>query len=157
MRWRWAAHSLSNVRQAGFVMILLALPAFAELGGNVSTVQNDQVRMKGTVRVTAGQGFAIHEITTPTGTAVREYVNSAGTVFGVAWQGPWKPDLRQLLGAYFDQYVQASQENKKHGRSPLQVKSDSLVVHSGGHPRAFSGSAFLPQMMPPNVTPEMIQ
>ena len=157
MRSTWATHSLSKARWAGFVMILLALPAFAELGGNVSTVQNDQVRMKGTVKVTAGQGFAIHEITTPTGTVVREYANSAGTVFGVAWQGPWKPDMRQLLGAYFDRYLQASQENKKHGRSPLQVKSDSLVVNSGGHPRAFSGRAFLPQMMPPNVTPEMIR
>lgn len=157
MRWTWATQLLSKIRQAGFVMVILALPAFAELGGNVTTVQTDQVRMKGTLKVTTGQGFAIHEITTPTGTAVREYVNAAGTVFGVAWQGPWKPDLRQLLGAYFDQYVQASQEDKKHGRSPLQVKSDSLVVHSGGHPRSFSGRAFLPQMLPPNVTADMIQ
>ena len=157
MRWTWATQSLSKLRQAVFVIAILALPAFAELGGNVTTVQNDQVRMKGTVRVTAGEGFAIHEITTPTGTAVREYVNPAGTVFGVAWQGPWKPDLRQLLGVYFDQYVQASQENKKHGRSPLQVQSGSLVVESGGHPRSFSGRAFLPQMMPSNVTAEMIQ
>ena len=33
---------------------------------------------------------------------VREYVNSSGTVFAIAWEGPWLPDLRQVLGDHFE-------------------------------------------------------
>ena len=39
------------------------------------------------------------------GTLVREYVSQDGTVFGAGWSGPRMPDLAELLGSYFPQYV----------------------------------------------------
>jgi len=126
--------------------------AWAELGGSVSSVQTDQERMKGSVRVMPANAFTVHEIQTPSGTKVREFVSPAGTVFGVAWEGPWMPDLRQLLGPYFDQFVKAAQENKRRGRGPLSIESNGLVVQTSGHARSFFGRAYLVPSMPPNVS-----
>jgi Protein of unknown function (DUF2844) len=140
----------------GFLLVMLALPAPAELGGNISTIQADQEHMKGTRRVISSAAYSVHEIQTSTGTTVREFVSPAGTVFGVAWQGPWNPDLRQLLGQYFGQYSQAVQ-NKRAGRGPVSIRQGGLVVEAGGHMRSFFGKAYLPQMMPQGVTSEVIK
>lgn len=136
--------------------ILTGLPAGAELGGNVATIQADQEHMKGTRRVISNAAYSVHEIQASTGTMVREFVSPAGTVFAVAWQGPWTPDLRQLLGSYFDQYTQAVQ-NKRARRAPVSIQEDGLVVEAGGRMRSFSGRAYLPQMMPQGVTAQAIK
>jgi Protein of unknown function (DUF2844) len=143
---------------AGVAMLALAWPArsYAELGGNVATVQADQVQMKGTRRITTTADYSVHEIQASSGTTVREFVSPTGTVFGVAWQGPWKPDMRQLLGPYFDQYVQAIQ-NKRPRRGAVSVRQPGLVVESSGHMRSFSGRAYLPEMTPQNVDPAAIK
>jgi hypothetical protein len=133
-----------------------AVPAVAELGGEVSTVQADQEHMKGTRRVTTTAAYSIHEIKAATGTTVREFVSPSGMVFAVAWQGPSTPDLRQLLGQYFDQYSQAIQ-TKRAGRAPLSIQQPGLVVEAGGRMRWFSGRAYLPQMMPQGVASAAIQ
>ena len=81
---------------------MIALPAFAELGGDASSVQADQAYMQASLRTTTAQAYTVHEIQAPTGIIVREYVSpTSGKVFGVAWQGPWPPDMRQILGNYF--------------------------------------------------------
>jgi hypothetical protein len=54
------------------------------------------------LRIAQTGPYAMHEIRTAAGTNVRQFVSPSGTVFGVAWDGPWQPDLHQLLGAYFD-------------------------------------------------------
>ena len=61
------------------------------------------------LRIARDDAYTVHEMQSSSGTAVREYVSSTGTVFAVAWQGPWLPDLRQLLGPYFDDYQRALQ------------------------------------------------
>src|ERR1700761_911288 len=87
------------------VLLTAAFPAWAALGGDITSVQSDQIHMQGTIRTTAKGSYAVHEIQSSAGTVVREYVASTGTstgkVFAVAWQGPYKPDMRQLLGTYF--------------------------------------------------------
>jgi hypothetical protein len=50
----------------------------------------------------------MHELQAPTGTKVREYLGNDGKVFAVSWQGPFRPNLRQLLGAYYDTYMKAA-------------------------------------------------
>ncbi|MGA9447392.1 MAG: DUF2844 domain-containing protein, partial [Candidatus Sulfotelmatobacter sp.] len=88
-----------------------------------------------------------------------EYVSSAGKVFAVAWQGPWPPDMRQLLGSYFEQYRQAAkaQSSVRIGRRPLMIQQPGLVVQIGGHPRSFSGRAYIPDQLPSSVSAEAIQ
>ena len=141
------------------VVLLLPFPASAVLGGDVSSVQTDMAHMKGSVRLTQTGPYTIHEIQTPTGTTVREYVSGQGTVFGVAWQGPFIPDLQQLLGTYFQQYSAGVQAHKAKyvGRRPLSIQQPGLVVQTGGHMRAYFGRAYVPELVPQGVTIEEIQ
>ena len=133
------------------IAILLSvatLPCWAELGGTVDSISADQEHMKGSRRVTAAQGYTLHEIQAGSGTAVREFVSPEGTVFAVAWQGPFTPDLHKLLGSYYDQYAQAIQA-KRARRAPLIVHEPGLVIESGGHMRSSYGRVYVPELTPP--------
>jgi hypothetical protein len=136
------------------LLVIFPLPASAELGGDVSTVSSDMVRMRGAItRVGQTSAYAVHEIRAATGTVVREFVSPAGKVFAVAWEGPFQPDLHQLLGVYFEQFTRAAQAARagRSGHRPLVVREAGLVVEIGGHPRAFAGRAYLPDMVPQGV------
>jgi len=142
----------------GAAVLTIVSPAFAELGGDASSVQADQAAMQASLRTTTAQAYTIHEIQAPTGIVVREYVSpTSGKVFGVAWQGPWPPEMRQILGNYFAQYQQAAQANTHAGRRPLAIQQPGLVVHAGGHMRSFAGQAYIPGMLPQGVSAETIR
>jgi hypothetical protein len=99
--------------------------------------------------------YTVRETTLGNGTVVREYISAAGRVFGLAWSGPQMPDLSDLLGSYFPQYVAGVTNARKlrgGGRGPGVVQESGLVVHSGGHMGAFSGQAYLPQALPAGVS-----
>jgi hypothetical protein len=155
----------SKVLVLGTVCVILSatFPAWAALGGDITSVQSDQIRMQGTIRTTAVGSYAVHEIQSSAGTVVREYVastgSSAGKVFAVAWQSPWPPDMRQLLGSYFEQYLQAAkaQSASRVGRRPVMIDQPGLVVQISGHPRSFTGRAYVPQMLPSDLRAEDIQ
>lgn len=135
-------------------------PASAALGGDETTVQADHARMKGTLRSTPTNRYTVHEIKAQTGTVVKEYVAPAGKIFAVVWQGPFLPDLRQLLGSYFEQFSQSAQNIKsKHPRvrGPLLIQEPGLVVQTGGHMRAYFGRAYVPELVPQGVPIEEIQ
>lgn len=84
--------------------------------------------------MTSANAYTLHELQAPNGTVIWDYVSPAGPVYGVAWQGPALPDLRQVLGAYFDQYVQAMQKRGGHGprlilvARGLQILPDSVGI-----------------------------
>jgi hypothetical protein len=144
---------LKNMRKWAVPMVLMAAtaPAFAALGGDVASVDADRVRMKATHRMIAGSTYSVQEIQTPAGTTIREYVSPAGKVFGVVWQGPQMPDLKQLFGDYFGTYQDAAKA-KRTSRGALRVVQPDIVVHSGGHMRAFFGRAYVPQLVPTGVS-----
>lgn len=132
----------------------LSIPAHATLGGNVASIASDAAAMHATAHtVTTQAAYAVHTLTLPGGTVVREYVSTAGAVFGVAWNGPTLPDLKTTLGASFDTYVAANAT--RHVNEG--VSTDSLVVVSGGHLRAFAGHAYLPPSLPAGVDANTIQ
>jgi Protein of unknown function (DUF2844) len=136
------------------LLLTLPLPALAALGGDAASVQDDQARMKGTLKTTEGMTYSVHEIKAGTGTVVREYVSPAGAVFGVSWQGPFIPDMQQLLGTYFDAYSSAAQTQRTahKGHAPLSIQQPGLVVESNGHMRSYSGRAYDPEKLPQGVT-----
>jgi hypothetical protein len=115
--------------------------------------------MQGTRRTTAAGSYTVHEIQAGTGTVVREYVSSEGKVFAVAWQGPWPPDLRQILGSYFVQYTQAAKaQTEIHvARRPVMIEQSGFVLQMAGHSRSFAGRAYIPEQMPSTVTAEAIR
>jgi hypothetical protein len=150
------------------MLLVLALAAVAlvspfsvraSLGGDMTSVRDDQAKLQGTLRSTSNNSYNVHEIQAASGVVLREYVSSSGKVFGVAWQGPSNPDLRQVLGAYYDQYVQAvrTQRAQRRGRGPLLIEQPGLVVETAGHMRALMGRAYIPQNMPAGVRAEEIR
>ncbi len=161
----------SRRQAAGNVLLLTALffassflpsRAFAVLGGNEASVESDQKQMKAQRAVQSSAKYSVHEITTPYGTVVREYVSPSGTVFGVAWRGPFLPNFQQLLGNYYGKFAQAAQEARQaqpgRGRNaPLTVAQPDLVMHSGGHTRAYAGQAFVPGLLPQGVEAQEIR
>jgi hypothetical protein len=140
-------------------MLVVPLPVCAALGGDVSSVQADQAKMQGTLRSTSADTYTVHEIQTAAGVAVKEYASPTGRVFAVTWQGQVHPDLRQLLGDYFETYTQAlqAQRAQRHGHGPVLVQQAGLVVQVTGHVRSFFGRAFVPQMVPAGVKAEELR
>jgi hypothetical protein len=94
--------------------------------------------------------------TLETGTVVREYVGADGIVFAVSWSGPFKPDLRELLGRHFDDFRQAS-EPVAPTRGAAQVESGDLVVQQSGHMGAFEGRAWLQSRLPAGFDPQAMR
>jgi Protein of unknown function (DUF2844) len=149
----------SRIMPGIFVMLALPFTLSASLGGDVTSVQEDRAKMQGTLQTTSNDSYTVHEIEAATGIAVKEYVSPAGKVFAVTWKGPFHPDLRQLLGTYFDQYSQAvqAQRAQRHGHGPLLIQQAGLVVQVTGHLRSFLGKAYVPQMLPAGVRAEDIR
>jgi hypothetical protein len=150
-------------RTSAIVAVLLfgvASVASATLGGDASSVDADRVHLQGALRgITRVDGVAVHEMQSAAGTVLREYVTSTGTVIGVAWQGPWMPDLRQILGSYFETYQAAERAARRTRgrRGPLVLDTPELAVRVSGHPRAFSGTAYIPKLLPQGMRPESIR
>ncbi|HUW37798.1 MAG TPA: DUF2844 domain-containing protein [Rhodocyclaceae bacterium] len=146
----------STARLAALLLLALAGPAAAALGDNEASIAADQAKMKATRRIVAAPLYTVHEIQAASGTVVREYVSAQGQVFAVTWRGPLMPDLRQVLGGYYADY-HAAAAAKRARRGPVLVRQPGLVLHSGGHMRAFSGRAYIPQWLPAGVSIDEIQ
>lgn len=151
----WAGQTLYKT----ILMVVLPLPAFAALGASVDSVQQDQARMQAKITIAAKPAYTVHELTSPLGVVVREYTSPSGSVFAVSWRGHFMPDMRQLLGTYFEQYAMAAraQRERQPGRSLLMVREPSLVVQSVGHLRDYSGRAYDPTLMPSGVSTDDLQ
>jgi hypothetical protein len=149
------APSTMNVKKclvASGVLIAALTPgiAAAALGEPEASVQTDALQLRGSINVTEHVGYRLHELQLASGTRVREFVGADGKVFAVAWNGPTPPNLRQMLGRFFDPFVTAASA-KRTDHSHLQVRTSDLVVQSGGHMRAFAGRAYLPAGVPNGV------
>jgi len=139
------------------ILILGAAPAWAVLGQPESTVGTDGQFLRGLVRDEAHEGYRLHLITDASGTVVREYVSPAGIVFGISWQGPFVPSMQQLLGTYFTHLQQYAQSQTRRHGGPLIIQNDNFVFSTGGHMRSYHGRAYVPSLLPTNVSPEVVQ
>ena len=102
----------------------------------------------------AGANYRIRETVLDTGTRVSEYVSAGGVVFALTWEGPTPPDLRALLGKYFDTMVAEAASAPRAGRARLRVNKPEVVINSGGHMRAFEGNAWIPAQLPAGFSPD---
>ncbi len=154
------ARTFACVFVAAFALMLPAR-AFAELGGDLNSVQRDGVRMKAAVTVRQTERYTVHEMTPDSRSTIREFATPEGKVFAVAWQGPFHPDYQQLLGPYFDQLQQAvkqaAQQQRRARRAPIMIDTPGFVFQSLGHFRGLAGRAYVPQMLPSGVSVEEIQ
>lgn len=164
MRLRAGRFRLSGAPSvfAGLSLLTLlwsAPAAQAALGGDMVSILADQGQMQGSRKTVKMDTYTVHAIEGANGTVVNEYERTEGGVFAVAWHGPFIPDMRQILGSYYDQYVQArqAQNGLRRGRRPIVINEPGLVVLMGGHPHSFFGKAYLPDKLPHGVRAEDIQ
>ena len=156
---------------AGCLLMGSVLPARAGLGANAASVETDAAAMQATMvqpdssasatEATAASAvsgltassaqsapYTVQSFVTPSGTTVREYIATSGTVFGVAWHGHRPPNLTALLGSYYGEYASASAAvvHKDLHRSMI-VTPNSVVVTTGrfGH---VTGHAYVPGLVP---------
>jgi len=122
-----------------------SLPLLAALGSAPNATD---------AKVTRYVGYSVSEVVLVSGTIVREYISSNNVVFGVGWQGPTMPDLRQLLGSSANHMTTGV--NAVDGSRTLNITTADLVLHSGGHMRSFSGNAYIPSLLPVGVSTDSI-
>lgn len=142
---------------AASLLDLSARPAYAGLGTTTASIEADRASMKGQLRARSEAGYSVQEITAGSGTVVREYVSPSGVVFAVSWYGPSMPNLQQTFGSYFTQFQAAVQEQRTQqpylrGHNHLEIHTPSLVVHAFGHMRQYFGVAYVPSLMPANLS-----
>ena len=130
----------------------------ATLGGAPEQFEADGATVVASATSTsAASNYSTRETTLASGTRVREYLSGGGVVFALAWDGPVLPDLKALLGKYFDQMVAESARMPRVGRSRLGVDLPEVVINSGGHMRAFEGSAWIPAALPAGFTADDVR
>ena len=137
----------------------LATPALGALGGGVDSVASDQQAMRGQLVATPYVQYDVHQIVSGSLT-VNEYVNRAGQVFAITWQGATPPNLQQLLGSYFTRFQSAA--TAAHQINPgihrqLLISQADLVVQAAGRLRDFRGIAYLPALLPAGVSLSELQ
>ena len=137
------------------ISFLASTSCFASLGEDAASVAADQAHMRAQRRITQTNGYTVHELQAETGTVVREFVSPQGKVFGVAWQGTVRPDLQQLLGTYYDEFQRNAPTRRAYG--PITIQTSNIVLQSGGHMRALTGRAYVPELIPQGVRIEDIR
>jgi Protein of unknown function (DUF2844) len=150
------------LRTSGLLTGLLLLgltaagPAAATLGGDRSTVETDRAALNGVRSESSAAGYEVEEIATPGGGRVREYLTPDGKVFALSWRGPRIPDLRQLLGAYYERFAESGTQPHIASRRHLVIRQPGLVVESHGRMGAFVGRAWDPQLLPQSFSSDAI-
>lgn len=130
--------------------LILAPTAHATLGGAYESVEADRAHMAAKAEAAPTIGFTTSTLTLANGGSVREFTRPDGVVFAITWHGPSRPDLRQLLGSYFDtlQSDNAPRPGRRRMRAPMTVNRSDFIVRTSGHSGAFSGVAYLPALAP---------
>jgi hypothetical protein len=136
----------------------LAAPSFAALGGVSASIEADRAHLAARSSAVVTAAYTVHTMTLPNGGTVKEFERSDGVVFAIAWRGPSRPDLRQLLGSRFDVLqTDVTVRNGRRLRTPLADERSDFVLRSAGHSGAFVGSAYLPQMAPADFSLSTLQ
>jgi hypothetical protein len=125
--------------------------ACATLGEPEASIASEPQQARASIKATDQGAYRVHESQLPTGTVLREYAAPNGKVFAVTWRGPFVPNLRELFGQYFDEYVAAAKLSHG-GHHHIEVRQSDLVVQAAGHMRASAGRAYLPEAVPSGVS-----
>ncbi|HJV67188.1 MAG TPA: DUF2844 domain-containing protein [Geomonas sp.] len=152
--------TITNILAAATLVTVsatLVSPAFATLGEGADSVARDRRALSAVKRgTTTRSNYTVQEVVSDSVT-VREFLNSDGVVFAVAWQGLVQPDLTTLLGSYTQEYQSAKQQTpRRRGHKQSRVKSGNVVVETWGHMRNLQGRAYLPALVPSGVNLEDI-
>ena len=131
--------------------------AHAGLGDAATSVEQDrQVLRSASVKRQSMPAYERHEMQTDDGTTVHEFAARDGTVFAVDFAGPALPDLKVLLSSHYDAYMAAAGAHRGNHHA-LSFASDGVVMTVRRLPRGFEGSAHVPSLLPPGVSPDQLK
>ncbi|SMC28244.1 Protein of unknown function [Andreprevotia lacus DSM 23236] len=140
--------------RTGTIFLLLAAPG---AWGALGAAPDLPVRPVAALSAGGLPSYTIHAAVDAAGVSVSEYVNAQGQVFAVSWQGPFRPDLPALLGSHASHYqAMASRALPRGLNAPAQGQDGDLVIHAGGHPKAFFGYAYLASLLPAGFDPAVL-
>lgn len=161
--WR---NSVRHLLAAGLLLPAASLVCHASLGRAPSVfpdASSNAVRARvlaasGAAASAAGAAsYTVNSSVLPSGTTVREYVGADGIVFAVSWNGPFLPDLRNLLGDHFTTMTSEAARHPKAGHSQLRVDRADVTIESTGHMRAFAGRAWINARLPAGFNTQDIE
>jgi len=140
------SHRLLLAKVGCLVWIIAATstPARASLSGPPTSIEEDRAALHATLREEVQSAYTIEHVALPNGVEVREFL-SRGRVFGVAWSGPFKPDLQQILGSHFSTFVFEATKAARYwsGRKiTFGTPSDSTTATAFADVQHTSDSAF---------------
>lgn len=131
----------------GFGLVSSATSVSAALGNSRDMIGSTNVSAAGKViTYFSGKSYSVHSYTDRTGVNIKEFSRADGMIFAVSWYGPSLPDMRDLLGSYFNEYTQylSAQKSRKYVAANLV----HLVFKSTGGARFFAGHAYAPFLIP---------
>lgn len=145
--------------------MLLSPIAHAALGGAPTlpasaTTTSAVLKSAGASGSVTSPAYTVRQQTLANGVTEREFVTTGGVVFGIAWNGPFQPDLRNFMGDdVFQRYAAAVQAAQGQGRrgGAVSVTTDGVVAQVGGHQRAFAGRAYVTSLLPAGVDASVVQ
>lgn len=85
---------------------------------------------------------------------VREFFDTGGTIFAVAWEGALPPDLSVLLG---DKISSVPKKNISPYRYQLFIRAPDLRVRMIGTARFRAGKAWISSRLPPGFNMDQIR
>jgi hypothetical protein len=145
---------LALLAAAALVTASAATPCLASLGrapssfAGTSSVHQARALAAASGTTAGSTSYSVSTTTLTGGTTVREYVGADGVVFAVTWNGPFLPDLRELLGQHFTTLTNESARQPKAGRGQVRVARPDVTIESGGHMRAYAGRAWINSRLP---------
>jgi hypothetical protein len=131
---------------------LLGVPknAHATLGGDVVSIAANEEHLNGVRHVLKLASGERHDLELPSGIVVHQYVAPGGAVYAITWRGPRMPDLRELLGPYFEQLARRDLR-PWNGHHRVNLVGSDLMVRSSGHRGSFAGRAWVPSLVPAGI------
>lgn len=155
--WSAVRPRAASAMQAAAALLMLAFVvapiqrAQAALGDATASVARDHAALRGTLVVLPMQNYDIHQMVSAAGVTVREYVTRAGSVFAITWMGTQVPDLKILLGSYFDRYVSLAMAHRS-GHHVLSFDTPELSMTTVRFQRMASGAVYVPGLLPSGVS-----
>ncbi|HRG62518.1 MAG: DUF2844 domain-containing protein [Neisseriales bacterium] len=129
------------------LLATISLSAYASLGESSEEVNNDAKNLSSWVsNIETTDNYVIKSINTEN-TQIKEYINPASdTVFAIRWAGKRIPNMKVLLGNYFDEFMNT--KGSSHGLTSGSSANTDLISNYGGVPGHFFGQVILTKYLP---------
>ncbi len=134
-------------------------PAMAALGGTTASIEQDRQTLRAEVIipnavVNKASRFSVFTMRVGRNT-LKEFLNSEGIVFAIAWRGDLHPDFKTLLGQHYSDYVIREAQTPRGRRYGLPaIQTAQIIIRRGGHIGDFHGLAVLSDKVPAGVSEE---